>query len=147
MRVIFIPDAGTAGVRAAISAPPAPAKECRKCLRFIARSPWTGEGREARPPRPSQRLYRHHPRRPRLHAQRISEWAAETLELDDHHVSRHEADPFTEAECVRAEEVDVHVARAPVGFEFEMMMLQVGQAVAHGLLAGLNRPGPQQAAS
>ena len=53
-----------------------------------------------------------------------------------HYVAILELDAISKTERGCAKEVDMQVARAAVGFIFEMMMLDIGKAVTHGALAG-----------
>ena len=68
--------------------------------------------------------------------QRIAQGAAESRELNLHHIAAGETDAFAEAEAIGAEEMDVDVAGAAMRFELEMVMLDVAQAVAHFGFAG-----------
>jgi hypothetical protein len=69
----------------------------------------------------------------------VSQSTAEAIEPYLHHVAVLEPHAFAKTECIRAEEVYVHVARAPVSFKFEMMMFNVGETMRHYFCSGLNR--------
>jgi hypothetical protein len=69
----------------------------------------------------------------------ILQRAAKSCEADFHEIAVGEADAVAEAEAIRAEKMHVNVSRAAVLLEFEMMMLEVLQAVAHFGFAGANR--------
>ena len=51
--------------------------------------------------------------------------------------------PSAETQAIRSEEMNVDVARAAMRFKFEMMMLDVRQAVAHFSFAAAERFRPQ----
>ena len=55
--------------------------------------------------------------------------------LDLEHVACLGREPFGEGEGRRAEEMDVHIARTPEEVVFEVVALEVGEAVAHVGLA------------
>src|ERR1700734_3425559 len=74
---------------------------------------------------------------------RIAQGTAESAELDLHDVSLFQLYSLPKAQRMRAQKMDVHVSRAPMQFEFEVMMLQVAQAVGHFLLAAGNRLRPE----
>src|SRR5450432_598607 len=93
------------------------------------------------------RFERPHLNSPRLLAgsvQRVPQRPAEALKVNLHHISLLQLDPLTETERVGAEEMDVDIARPPVRLELKMMMLQVGDGVRHGLLAGTDGARPQR---
>ena len=68
----------------------------------------------------------------------VAERAAEAIEVHFDPVAVFQLDAVAEAEGVCAEEVHVHVAGLAVAFELEVMVLEVGEAVAHVLFAGLD---------
>jgi hypothetical protein len=70
--------------------------------------------------------------------ERVAKRPAEVFEADLHDVAFLKGDPGPEAEGAGAEEVDVEVAGLAVEIELKVMMFDVGQAVAHVLLAGLD---------
>jgi len=61
----------------------------------------------------------------------IAQRAAEVCESDLHYVSGGEANAFAVAETIGAEEMDMDVAWAAMRFIFEVVMLDVAEAVAH----------------
>jgi hypothetical protein len=71
-------------------------------------------------------------------AQRIAQRAAKAGEGNFHHVAVGKLHAVAEAQGARAEVMDVQIAGAAVRFKFEMMMLDVRQAVAHLIFAGEN---------
>ena len=78
--------------------------------------------------------------------QRIAQGAAESVEPHRHDVAVAQRDAVAVAEAVGAEEMDVDVAGSAVPLVLEVVVLDVGQAVAHGLLAGGDRRGPDRGA-
>src|SRR6185437_3508828 len=66
----------------------------------------------------------------------ISQRAAHSFELNLHPVAVLERDIVAEAQGVSTIEVHMHRARLPVAFKLEVMVFQVGEAVAHVVLAG-----------
>ena len=87
----------------------------------------------------SHRADRHKRIRGRRDAKRIPQRPSEAVEPHLHHIAICQPDAFAETERVGAEEVNVHVAGPAVRFELEVMVLHIGQAVAHRRFAGLNR--------
>src|SRR5437867_10202328 len=81
-----------------------------------------------------------------IYTNRIAQWTAEALECDVHDVSICQADSFAKTEAVGTKEVDMNVSRTAVCFKFEVMMLNILQAVAHFSLAASNLFRPQGAA-
>src|SRR6185369_3515407 len=73
---------------------------------------------------------------------RVSQWPAEPVQLDLHHVALGQLDPEAETKSIRAEEMDVGIARPPVGRVFKVMMFEVGDAMGHILFAGGERLRP-----
>jgi hypothetical protein len=53
------------------------------------------------------------------------------MKANFHHVAVGKLKPFAEAQAARTEVMNVHIARAAVTRELEMMMLDVPQAVTH----------------
>src|SRR6476620_7460521 len=66
----------------------------------------------------------------------IPQRPAEAFEGNRHHVTIFESQWILEAKHVRAEKVNMYVARTAVFGVFEVMMFQVGDRMAHPLLAG-----------
>ena len=69
----------------------------------------------------------------------IAERSSETIELNFHEVSITEAYAFTETQQTGAEIMHVHVSGTAVDVELEMVMFDVGEAVAHLRFARANR--------
>src|ERR1700676_435122 len=61
----------------------------------------------------------------------VSQWAAKFRKLNLSDISRLKANAFAEGQTVRTQEMDMHNAGLAVGSKFEMMMLEIGEAVAH----------------
>src|SRR5579859_3209706 len=76
-------------------------------------------------------------------SQRVAERATVAGELDAHHVAIDELDSRAEAQAGRAEEMHVQVPRAAVRRVLEVVMLDVGEAMAHGGLARSNAALPK----
>jgi len=55
-----------------------------------------------------------------------------------HNVTVAQLNAFAKAEAISAKEMDMYVARTPVRFEFEKMMFDILQAVAHFCFASAN---------
>jgi hypothetical protein len=70
--------------------------------------------------------------------QRIPQRPAEVLESNVHDISILKLHAGTEAQCARAEVMDMHVAGPAMRLELEVVMLEVLQAVAHCGIAGAN---------
>ena len=68
----------------------------------------------------------------------IAQRSSESFVAYVHPITVSEGDAFAEAQRMRAEEVNVHIAWLAVTCEFEVMMLEIGEAVAHVFLTGLN---------
>ena len=65
----------------------------------------------------------------------ITQRASEAIEPDLCYVTFLQYDSFAKGESISAKEVDVHAAGLPVSGELEVMMLDIGKAVAHILFA------------
>src|SRR6185437_11558411 len=87
-------------------------------------------------------LHRRCFRRDRHAAERIAERPAEAIEADLHRVAVFETNARAETERVGAEEVDMEIAGVAMEVELEMVVFDVGEAVAHVGLAGLDRARP-----
>src|ERR1035437_8099755 len=70
-----------------------------------------------------------------LFPDRIAQRTTKSIKPHLRHVSVFKNDAFSKRECIRSEEVNVHATRLPVSCEFEVMMFQIRQAVAHILFA------------
>ena len=68
--------------------------------------------------------------------ERIAQRAAKPGERNLHYIPVGELDARAEAEAVRAKVMNMQVAGTAVSFELEVMVLDVGKAVAHPGLAG-----------
>ncbi len=77
------------------------------------------------------------------HLYRVAQGAAESIEMNFHEVSVLQFDPLPEAQRMRAQKMDVHISRPAMEFKFEMVMLQVAQAVRHFLFAARDRLRPE----
>jgi hypothetical protein len=71
-------------------------------------------------------------------AQWIPQRAAKNGEPNFHHIAIGKLQAVAETQRARAEKMDMQIARAAVRFKFEMMMLDVREAVAHFTFAGEN---------
>src|SRR5262247_2220139 len=76
--------------------------------------------------------------RSRIDLDGVAQRASETFKADRHHVAVRQLNPRAEAEGVGAEEMDVQVAGPAMPLEFEVMVLDVRQTMAHLGLAGLD---------
>ena len=77
----------------------------------------------------------HQERRSRRHAQAISQRKQEGVGFDFEHIAGLRLDARAEGQGRGAEEMHMHVARPAEAFIFEMMRLQIGDAVAHIVFA------------
>ena len=68
----------------------------------------------------------------------IAERPSETFEADLHRVSIAEADVLAKAQRAGAEKMHMHVSRTAVEFEFEVMVLDIAETVAHLRFTGAN---------
>lgn len=91
----------------------------------------------------SQRTYAAERESGRARAQRIAQRRAECRQLDLEHVARLHLHVVGKAQRGGAEEVQVHIARATVRGVLEVVVFQVGQRVAHIVLASDERFFPQ----
>src|SRR5579872_6990388 len=66
----------------------------------------------------------------------VAQLAAEVVKLDFRYVAGLETNAFSKREAVRTHEVDVQGAGLAVKGEFEMVVLEIRQAVTHVVLAG-----------
>ena len=73
----------------------------------------------------------------------IAQRAAKTLKLNLHLIPVFENDPFAEAEGIGAEKMDMKIPRLTVSPMFEVMMLDVCQAVRHRAFTRANLAMPQ----
>ena len=71
-----------------------------------------------------------------LDAQRVSQRAAEASKFDDHFVAVRQLNPRAETQAARAKVMNMQVTGSSVRLELEVMMLDVGEAVAHLFFAG-----------
>src|SRR4051812_46634705 len=71
-----------------------------------------------------------------MNAEWVAQRASKAGEFDEHFVAIFKLDARAEAQAVCAEVVNMHVAGPPVALEFEMVVLDVGEAVAHFGFAG-----------
>src|SRR5215470_11415887 len=94
----------------------------------------------------SEQSHIHQPRVLSVSFQRIPQRPAEALEMHLHDISRLQMNSLPKAEGVRAEEVDVNISGPTMPFELEVVMLQIGQRVRHGLLAATDGSRPQSLA-
>src|SRR5689334_3787691 len=93
-------------------------------------------------PRYLQGRHRHKAFRGPIDPDRVPQWPAEHVERDDHDVPVLEPQAVAEAEDVGAEEVDVNVTLAAVDVVLEVVVLEVGQGVAHVGLAATDVGAP-----
>ncbi len=77
----------------------------------------------------------------------ISQRAAKAFETNFGDISFSEDNAFAEGERVGSVEVDVNTARLTVPGEFEVMMFEVGQAVAHVFFSACDLLMPESCAS
>src|SRR5262249_28018388 len=77
---------------------------------------------------------------------RIPQRPPEAVELNHHHVALVKLDTGTEAQTMGSVKVNVHVSGAAMRLELEMMMFDVGEAVAHAVFAAADLLAPEDAA-
>src|ERR1700730_7636031 len=78
-----------------------------------------------------QRPNRYWRRHPSGDGEWIAKRARKAIECDRHDIALGELDRIAETQAVRAVKMDVQIAGAAMGPELEMVMLDVGEAVAH----------------
>src|SRR5437879_710026 len=76
-------------------------------------------------------------------ANRVAQSAPEAVKTDLHDVFIVQPNAFTETQTVGAEEMHMHVSWLAMLLEFEMMMFEILQAVAHFDFAGSDLSGPK----
>ena|SRR5438876_792861 len=79
-------------------------------------------------------------------ANRVAQRAPEAVETDLHYVFIGQSNAFTKAQTIGAEKMNMNVSWLAMLLEFEMMMLEILQAVAHFHFASADLSGPQDLA-
>ena len=79
-------------------------------------------------------------------ANRVAQRAPEAVETNLHYVFIGQPNAFTETQTIGAEKMYMNVSWLTMLLEFEMMMFEVLQAVAHFGFAGADLSGPQNLA-
>src|SRR5207245_1460016 len=85
--------------------------------------------------------------RTRRDADRVHQRPSKPRKFHLHDIAVTQPDAVAEAERVGAEEMNVDISRPSMRVKFEMMMLDICQAVAHHRLASLQGLGPDLHAS
>ena len=81
-----------------------------------------------------------------IDANRVAQCAPEAIETDLHYVVIGQPNALTKAQAIGAEKMNVNVSWPTMLLEFEMMMFDVLQTVAHLSFAGADWCGPKDLA-
>jgi hypothetical protein len=79
-----------------------------------------------------------------IDSERIAEGTAKAGEFNFHNVAVGDFNAIAEAENIRAEEMNVDIARAAMSGIFEMVMFEIGDGVRHVFFASGKGFGPER---